>query len=133
MRLEERIEELQAAIEELVEENETKPILVEGRRDVKALRELGCRGELLTVHAGEHLVEVADRIARTHREIVLLTDWDRKGGHLARLVQENMRGRVKPDTELRRRFARCAVVKDVESLPGYLRALERELAERSRG
>lgn len=132
MRLEERIEELQAAIEELVEENETKPILVEGRHDVKALRELGCRGELLTVHAGEHLVEVADRIARAHREVIVLTDWDRKGGHLARLVLDNLTGRVKPDTGLRRRFARYAAVKDVESLPGYLRALEREQAERSR-
>lgn len=132
MRLEERIEELHAAIDDLVEENETKPILVEGQRDVKALRELGCRGELLMVHAGEHLVEVADRIARAHRAVIVLTDWDRKGGQLARLVLDNVAGRVKPDTDLRRRFARYAAVKDVESLPGYLRALERELAERSR-
>ena len=132
MRLEERIEELRATLDELAEANLTKPILVEGKRDVEALRELGCLGEILVLHAGDHIIEVADRIARTHREVVLLTDWDRKGGQLARLVQDNLRGRVKLDTELRKRLARFAAVKDVESLPSHLRMLERELAERVR-
>lgn len=132
MRLDERIDELRAAIEELVEANATRPILVEGQHDVAALREFGCDGEILLVHAGEHIIEVADRIARSHREAVLLTDWDRKGGQLARLVQDNLMGRVKLDTELRKRLARFAAVKDVESLPSYVRMLEWELAERAR-
>lgn len=126
MRPAERLEELEAVVTELAEANRTKPILVEGQRDLAALRALGCRGLVLTVHSGEAIVQVADRIAARHDEVILLTDWDRKGGQLARLVQENLTGRVRFDLDLRRRLAKYAAVKDVESLPGYLRALARE-------
>ena len=123
MRDGERLEALQEAVGDLADANTAAPVLVEGERDVAALRALGLDGELMTVHRGASLVQVADDVARSHRSVIILTDWDRKGGLLARRLADLLVGLgVKVDVDLRRRLARLArgEVRTVEALPALL-------------
>ena len=54
-------------------------MLVEGSRDVAALRDMGFEGTILKLNSGESLVQRADRLSRDHGRIIILTDWDPKG------------------------------------------------------
>lgn len=69
-------------IEELKDQNSKTPILVEGNRDIKALRNLGFTGTIIKINEGLTLRHVAENIAETYREIIIFTDWDRKGNIL---------------------------------------------------
>ena len=62
----ERAERLKLTIEELYETNKMVPVIVEGKRDVHALRKLGLIGEIITLHRGKNLydfcIDIEDRI-----------------------------------------------------------------------
>ncbi|HEX2022864.1 MAG TPA: toprim domain-containing protein [Candidatus Thermoplasmatota archaeon] len=125
----ERFEELLGILDELAELNATTPIVVEGARDVASLRALGLRGEIHPLHAGEPLFQVAERLATATREVVLLTDWDRKG----ELLFDQLSAHLSANGVRINRFYRDRIpgwvrpaLKDVESLAGYVRkGLER--------
>jgi len=55
-------------------------ILVEGPRDVRALKELGCVGNVVTASL---VVRKGNAIFDGDRKIIILTDLDREGGVLA--------------------------------------------------
>ena len=129
---EERLANLERAIADLVELAGSMPVVVEGRRDVAALRRLGVEGEVLTVNGGMALIDFCDRLAERTTEAVLLTDWDRTGGHILRHLRDNLRGRVRMHREVRKAIALYAEVRDVESLPTYLESLRRRVAEVTR-
>ncbi|MGC9307554.1 MAG: toprim domain-containing protein [Thermoplasmatota archaeon] len=107
--------------------NERIPILVEGEKDVAALRRLGVTGMILTVHAGRPLVDVCDRIAVAYDEIIILTDWDKKGGRLSRAIEKNLSGRTRCITEFRGQLAKNSMVKDIEGLPSYLDSMQQKI------
>ena len=107
--------------------NERIPILVEGEKDVAALRRLGVTGVILTVHAGRPLVDVCDRIANTYSEVIVLTDWDKKGGRLCRAIEKNLSGRTRCITEFRGQLAKNSMVKDIEGLPSYLDSMQQKI------
>ena len=94
------------------------PIIVEGKKDVKALRALDLWGEV--VHpSGGTISEFAERLARAHGEVVVLTDWDGTGERLCRMIARTMRAMgCKPDTRIRGRFKHLTgrECKDVECL-----------------
>jgi len=69
-------------IEELRDQNSRIPILVVGSRDIKALRNLGFTGAIIKINEGLTLRDVAENIAGTYSEIIIFTDWDRKGNIL---------------------------------------------------
>lgn len=135
---ERQFEGLLAVLDELAEANRATPILVEGRRDMVSLRALGCKGEILALHSGEPLFPMAERLAATHREIILLPDWDRKGETLFDTMQAYLSTHgVRIDRSYRDRIPYWVrmPLKDVESLSSYVaRGLERfhrlSLAER---
>lgn len=84
-----RLEDLESVLEELREANLEKPVLVEGAKDVTALRELGLQGDILVVNTGATLVNLVEDLDRQGvRELVLLLDWDRTGGRLQRRLRE---------------------------------------------
>ena len=105
-------------------------IVVEGERDVRSLRRLGVDGPILPLHRGQRLGAVAHRLLGEARRVILLTDWDTEGGHLAHRLQELLAaGGVEVDLDLRRRLARCVrgEVVHVEGLYGWARrTAERE-------
>jgi len=73
---------LQGLIRELTLLNEEIPVIVEGRRDVAALRHLGLTGAILTLHCGQTVAAFGERIAHRFPAVILLLDWDRRGRQL---------------------------------------------------
>jgi len=97
-------------------------VVVEGERDRRSLRRLGLRGPILLVHRGRTLSETAHHLAETARHVIILTDWDTEGGHLAQRLREFLgSGRQGPDLEHRRRLARVlrGELVHVEGLYGW--------------
>jgi 5S rRNA maturation endonuclease (ribonuclease M5) len=96
-------------------------VVVEGERDRRSLRRLGIRGSIVLVHRGRTLSETAQHLA-VARHVIILTDWDTEGGHLARRLKEFLgSGRDGPDLEHRRRLARVlrGELVHVEGLYGW--------------
>ncbi len=130
MNLEEIHEKLVRLVADLVEATLTAPVIVEGERDVKSLREVGLTGEIIPLNAGVSMFNLAESIARHHREAIILTDWDRRGGQLARLLRDALEAnQVRFDVDLRARMTVLCQkeIKDVESLDGYLERLARQV------
>ena len=67
-------EDLVAVIDELSEANLEVPVLVEGEKDVRALRELGLQGEVLPLNSGVSMFNLAEAFSRRHRRAIILTD-----------------------------------------------------------
>lgn len=80
---EDTLERIEALLSEFREENIWAPIIVEGRRDEKALRALRFQGKIIVLNQGVSLADLSQRISEEHSEVIILTDWDRKGGTLA--------------------------------------------------
>ena len=123
MNAEERYEELLAVIDELAEASAEKPVIVEGERDVRSLRALGVMGDILPLNRGTTVFVACEKLAAEHREAIILTDWDVRGGQLARLLRDGLAANcVKYDETLRARLAFLCQkeIKAVEDLQRYV-------------
>ena len=116
---------LKAVIDELIERSEEGAVIVvEGRNDKRSLRRLGVRGEILTSsnHSNAELVDIVGC-----REVIILTDWDRKGEALKDdLVVKFSSWGVIPNVEIRRRIFSIIgkEVTEVEDLADLIFKLE---------
>ena len=118
-----RFERLLEVLDDLVAENLTVPIVVEGLRDVESLRRLGCAGEVHTLNAGMTLHMRAERLAGRTEWVILLTDWDRKGDQLFASMRDKLAANgVRADGDFRDKLRMWMrpPVKDVESLADYV-------------
>ena len=116
-------EDLERVLDELLEKNRTVPVIVEGEWDRRALRSLGVSGDIRVVNTGGTLLSLAESIAREHREAVILTDWDVRGGRIARQLRDVLEAcGVRYDDDIRARLAvLCRKdIKDVESLHRFV-------------
>jgi dTMP kinase len=126
MNAEDRYEKLLRVLESLVEKNEDAPIIVEGERDVKALRALGLEGPILALHRGVPILRFCEDLAAGHRHAVILTDWDLKGGRLAKALREGLAATgVRYDDAIRARLAVLCrgVITEVEDLYRHMENL----------
>lgn len=125
----ERAEALEEWLEEVdARAREGVPLLVEGDKDEATLRRLGIRGAIVRIHGAGPLLTLAEGLAATGAsEVILLSDWDRTGGRLARRLMEVFAAcGVRADPEPRARLARIArEIRHVESLDTYLATLRR--------
>ncbi len=126
----ERLERLEMLISELQTLADSGAIIVvEGRRDAESLRFLGIKGEIMFA-SRQPLLEFTELLSKSGKEIVLLTDWDKKGGIVARkIIQHLLTYGIMPNTDIRSRI-RVLVkkrIKDVESLNNYVNKLRYEL------
>lgn len=117
------LEDLEKAISELRDENEMIPIIVEGDKDIEALRRLDLNGEIISVNTGTSLTDFCDKIASKYKEIIILTDWDRRGGYLCHTIKKNLEGRVNCNTRYREIFAKNAMIRTIEGLPSWLETM----------
>ncbi len=126
------LEEVEKAIQQVRDLNEKIPIIVEGEKDVEALRLLGMKGIIIPLHSGKELANFCDSLALKYKEIILLTDWDRKGWKLTKAIERNLSGRTKCITDFRLIFAKNMGVKSTEGIPSYLEKLKKRLNRNKR-
>ena len=117
------LEDVLKALSELIEENISTPIIVEGEKDVDALRRLGLTGKIITLNSGITLIDFCDKIAEKYDEAIILTDWDRKGGFLYHTIERNLEGRVKVITYFREVFSKNVMSRTLEGLPSWIETM----------
>ncbi|WP_440946978.1 toprim domain-containing protein [Methanosarcina sp. T3] len=119
----ERIEELLLELSEYSDRGAV--IIVEGKRDIISMKRLGIDGsfELATRHS---LFNFSERISKLGCEVIILTDWDRRGDILATKLSEYFENfGIKPELQIRNKLKLMTQkeIKDVESLYTYVSKL----------
>lgn len=120
-------EGLQRVLEDLIEKNRGVPIIVEGEYDRRALTQLGVLGDIRVLNRGNSVLALCEDIAREYREAIILTDWDVRGGRIARHLRDCLTANgVRYDDDLRARLTiLCRKdIKDVESLHRFAERIE---------
>lgn len=100
--LERRLDRLTKLVQRLSDQSRRgTPMIVEGRKDERCLRELGINGPILCLKAqGKGFFEFLEGIG-SNRRIIVLTDFDIEGKKLARmLVNELSKKRIKVDDSI---------------------------------
>lgn len=126
----ERLEKLEETLIELKELADSGAVIVvEGKRDVHSLNILGITGDIrqATLHP---LLEFTESLAKSGKEIILLTDWDSKGGILAKKIRDHLAVYgIMPNKQIRSRIRNLVKkrIKDVESLSGYVSKLSSQV------
>ena len=121
-----RAERLREVLEALHEVNKRVPVIVEGKRDMIALRKLGLVGEIITLHRGKGLYDFCEEIAERFTKVVILLDWDEKGESLTRTLSENLTGHWEEFAPVRGvlKILCQRDIKDIEGIPKLLMRLE---------
>ena len=127
MDYEKSLEDLEEALFGLREENKTVPIIVEGDKDIKALRKLDITGEIIRFNVGLSIPDFCDMISQKYKNIILLTDWDRKGGYLCSTIKKNLESRVGCNARYREIFAKRSMIRTLEGLPSWLETLRKKI------
>ncbi len=123
--------DLSKVLEDLAEKNRLAPIIVEGEYDRRALRALGVEGDVRLINEGSTIFGLCESIAASHREAIILTDWDVRGGRLARQLRDGLAANgVRFDEELRARLTRLCRkdITDVESLHTFVERVSEHVA-----
>ena len=132
MNYEKTLEELEETISELREENKTVPIIVEGEKDREALLKLDIKGKIIRFNVGMSILNFCDMIAQKYKSIILLTDWDKKGGYLCSTIKKNLESRVICNTKYRKVFAKKSKIRTIEGLPSWIDTLKKKVEEGKR-
>ncbi|MCL4334979.1 MAG: hypothetical protein M1402_02650 [Candidatus Thermoplasmatota archaeon] len=100
------------------EKNLKVPIIVEGKRDISSLRKLDFRGEIILLNTGKSLMGKAEIISEEYKEVIILTDFDRKGVFLKnRIVTYLMSLGIQADLSLWNYVSKNMPARTVEQLP----------------
>jgi len=66
------------------------PILVEGKRDEGALKELGIKGRIIRVRQYRKKVFELGEELSSYKSVIVLTDFDKEGEHLAEEIERQL-------------------------------------------
>lgn len=115
---------LGALVQELILLNDQLPVIVEGARDVAALRRLGLTGTILPLHRGQTVAEFGEAVSQTFPVVILLLDWDRRGRQLHAQLTRHLDCDWEEHHFIRHEIiALCApAIWTVEELPAHLAA-----------
>jgi 5S rRNA maturation endonuclease (ribonuclease M5) len=128
-RLAQEVEEIENLLGKLKEQSDKGiPLLVEGKRDVEALNRLEISGKLIELKSSRKSVFNLLEHDVEDREVIILTDFDRRGSDLAKSIHNHFQGQGEMANMLFWKRMKRLVgrnVKDVEGLPSYLATLRR--------
>ncbi len=114
-------------LEQYRTKNLSVPIVVEGKNDVSSLRSIEFKGPIIQVNSGESILNFSENLAEEYREIIILTDFDRKGKTLKKMIQEYLvSSGVKADTYLWEYFCKKSPIATVEELPSEVERIKRD-------
>jgi len=132
-RLREKEEKILRVLESLAEESaKGTPIIVEGKKDIEALRALAVEGKVISAKTGgKCFLDVVSEMEKMGaREVILLLDFDRRGRELTKNLKQHLE---KTGTKLNLTFWSelsslvGKEVKDVEGLATYMETLKRKI------
>jgi 5S rRNA maturation endonuclease (ribonuclease M5) len=131
-RLKEKEEKILQILERINEEaSKGNPIIVEGKRDIEALKKLAIEGKIITAKAGKTLLELVSEVEETGaKEVILLLDFDRRGKELTKNLRQHLE---KLGIKLNVTFWLSLLnlvgreVKDVEGLAAYMETLKSKI------
>ena len=132
MNLEKRLEKVEKIIESLKILNQDYPVIVEGKKDEHTLRSLGLNGTIIKIVGP--ISKLCEQISKEYKKVILLTDWDKKGGSICRNLKNYLNANsVKYDDRVRAEIALLCKkeIKDVESLFTYIKNLRRKCRKRN--
>jgi 5S rRNA maturation endonuclease (ribonuclease M5) len=125
----ERLEKIQEILAKLVAESaKGKLVVVEGKKDIQTLRDLGVEGQILAAKTGgKNYLNVIEQIERSDRtEVIGLLDFDRRGVEGTKRLQHGLeRSKIKFNLKFWREL-RGLVGREIlciESLARYLETL----------
>ena len=133
--LKEREERIQLILERLKQESSKgTTIIVEGKKDVESLRQLGVDGPIISAKTGgkSRTDLICDVEESGVREVILLFDFDRRGKEWTGTVKRRLESaRIKADLTFWKELLRFAgrELKDVEGLTAYMQTLKEKLGE----
>lgn len=123
------VEEIENLLGKLKEEADKGiPLIVEGKKDEKALNRLEISGRIIKLKSSRKSVFNLLEHDVEDREVIILTDFDRRGSDLAKSIHIHFQGQGKKVNMLFWKRMKRIVgrsVKDVEGLPSYLAKLRR--------
>ncbi len=130
------LEGVKALIEELNDLEGDVLVLVEGKKDLLALEAVGVKVPGIALNKGMELFDLLESLSPTDAHgkaekgkklIVIMTDWDRKGGQLAsRIGKACAHLGIPHDTEFRRKLVHLTgrYIRTVESLGSLMDRLD---------
>ena len=78
-------------------------VVVEGKRDVLALKKLGFTGKIVSFHKYGGLIKFADSLSECEN-LILLLDGDRKGRYLTKRIIGQLQHRTKIDLSFKKKL-----------------------------
>jgi 5S rRNA maturation endonuclease (ribonuclease M5) len=122
----ERATKIKEVFDALSEINKNIPVIVEGKRDATALRDLGLAGEILTLHSGQSIYDFCEDVSERFHRIIILLDWDEKGESLNKTLCKYLNGQWEEFSAFRELIKILCQkdIKDIEGIPKLLRRLE---------
>ena len=130
MKPEAELKQLLELLGTLRKEAAQSPIIVEGKKDERSLRALGFDGEIVQLNKGVSLLNFCDELKERYEKVIILCDWDRTGGKIARKLATYFDSLdMDYDVELRKKliFLGKKRIKDVEGILSYISDLLRQL------
>ena len=111
------MEELQELIEKI--KNSNTLVIVEGKKDRIALHRLGIKN--ITELSKKPLFQIAEEIANSNEECIILTDLDREGKQLYSKLNSNLqKNGVKVNNKFREFLFRNTKLRQIEGINSYL-------------
>lgn len=98
--------------------NSKIPIVVEGKKDVLTLRKMSFAGDIIPVNSGGSVLNFTESLAKCYDEVIILTDFDRRGKILKGEIEKYLinSGKV-ADIYLWDYMAKMMPISTVEELP----------------
>ncbi len=111
-----------------LEDMEGKPIIVEGKKDMNALRRCGIKERIIVLKGRPDDI---CRSLRDNDEAVILTDFDKRGEELSAILSDNLRSYgTRPNIECRRRLKYSVGVRVFQELDKRVAEFENEIRTR---
>ncbi len=103
-------------------------LVVEGERDKEALESLGIEGKFVVLKCRKGIRQILWELEA--KEVIVLTDVDREGEKLLRVVEEELIHKgIKVNKLFRERISSLAGLAHVQGLPSLIKKWERKLKE----
>ena len=96
-------------------------------RDVAALKKMGITKNVMPLNKGKSVFSFCEDLSKRTNAAIVLTDWDRRGGQLARMLKEGLEANgVRVNNRVRTQIVILSKkeVKDMESMPTFIERLK---------